>query len=83
MFTPAEQDPVHGGRAQDRALGNGEPDWVEDERPCLRAAEPAVEGDQLLEGAPLVELGVVEAPHHDVRHVLEAVRAQEVLRRRR
>ena len=72
---------MHGGRAQDRTLGNGEPDWVEDERPCLRAAEPAVKRDQLLEGATLVEVGVVEAPNDDVRDVREAVRPQQVLRR--
>ena len=40
--------------------------------------EPAVEGDQLLEGAALLELGVVEAADHDVGHVREAVRAEQV-----
>jgi hypothetical protein len=30
---------------------------VEDERPDLQAADAAVEGDPLLEGAALVELG--------------------------
>ncbi len=52
---------------------------VEDERARLEAAEPAVEADQLLEGAALFELGVVEAPHHDVGDMLEAVGAQQVL----
>ena len=37
-----------------------------------------MERDQLLERAALVEHRVVEAPDHDVRDVLEAVRAQEV-----
>ena len=50
---------------------------MEDERPRLEAADPAVEGDQLLEGTAFVEVGVVEAPDHDVAYVLEAVGAQE------
>ena len=54
---------------------------VEDERPRLRAAEPAVEADQLLERAALVERRVVEAADHDVGDVREAVGAQQVLRR--
>ena len=54
---------------------------VQDERPRLEAAEAAVEGDQLLERAALVELGVVEAADHDVGDVLEAVGAQQVSRR--
>ena len=52
---------------------------MEDERARLEAAEPAVEADQLLEGAALFELGVVEAPDHDVSDMLEAVGAQQVL----
>ena len=51
---------------------------MEDEGPCLRPAQPAVERDQLLEGTALLEIGVVEAPDHDVRHVREAVRPQEM-----
>ena len=47
----------------------GERCRVEDERPRLWAAEAPVEGDELLEGAALVELRVVEAPDHDVRDV--------------
>ncbi len=47
------------------------------------AAHAAVEGDQLLEGAALVELGVVEAVDHDVGDVGEAVGAREVLGGRR
>jgi len=42
---------------------------------CLRSAEAAVERDQLLERAPLLQLGVIEAADHDVRDVLEPVRA--------
>ena len=56
---------------------------VQDERARLEAADAAVERDQLLERAALVELGVVEAADHDVGDVLEAVGAQEVLRRGR
>ena len=51
---------------------------VEDERPRLLSADASVERDQLLEGAALVEIRVVEAAHHDVGDVLEAVGAQEV-----
>ena len=51
---------------------------MQDERPRLRAAEAAMEGDQLLERATLLELRVVEATDHDVRHVLETVRAQQM-----
>ena len=52
--------------------------WRMNGRVC-RPADAAVEGDQLLEGAALVELGVVEAADHDVGDVLEAVGAQQVL----
>ena len=46
-------------------------------------AQPAVEGDQLLERAALLELGVVEAVDHDVRDVLEAVGPAQVIGRAR
>src|SRR6185503_12030477 len=49
-------------------------------RPRLRTAEPTVERNELLEGAALVELRVVEASHHDVGDVREAVRPPEVIR---
>ena len=45
----------------DRLRGHRQLGRVEQERPRLRPAEPAVERDQLLEGAALVERGVVEA----------------------
>ena len=51
---------------------------MEDEGPRLRAAEPAVEADQLLERAALVEGRVVEAADHDVGDVREAVGAPQV-----
>ena len=56
---------------------------MQDERPRLKPADAAVEGDQLLEGTAFVEIGVVEAADHDVADVLEAVGAEEVLRRMR
>ena len=76
---PPDQHVVHGGGAQDRLGGQGELDRVQDERLSLRTAEPAVERDQLLERAALLELGVVEAAHHDVGHVLEAVAPAQVI----
>src|SRR5881396_1980970 len=51
---------------------------MEDEWPGLRPAEPAVERNQLLEGAALFQLRVVKAVHEDVRRVREAVGAHEV-----
>src|SRR5207247_10150327 len=65
--SPAHQHVVHRGRAPDRLRREWQLHRGEDERLGLRAAEPAVEGDQLLEGAGLLELGVVEAVDHDVR----------------
>ena len=67
--------PMSGSLGKRQALG------VEDEGPRLVAAEAAVEGDQLLERAALVEVGVVEAADHDVGDVREAVGAQQVARR--
>src|SRR6185436_4949774 len=67
-------------RAHDRLAAYREVSWVQKKRPRLRSTDAAVEGDQLFEGAAFVELGVVEAPDHDVGHVLEPVRAQQVLR---
>src|SRR3954451_25200262 len=54
---------------------------MQDERPRLRAAQAAVEADELLEGAALVEHGVIEAADHEVGHVREAVGALEMARR--
>ena len=51
---------------------------MEHERLGLRAAQAPVERDQLLEGAALVEIRVVEQADHDVGDVPEAVRAQEM-----
>ena len=69
---------MHAGCTDDRLIGNRQLDWVQDERPGLRAAEPAVEGDQLLERAALFEVRVVEAVDHDVGDMLESVRAPQV-----
>ena len=78
---PPDEDAVHARGAEDRARRHLELRRVEDERAGLHAAEAAVEADQLLERAALVELGVVEAADHDVADVLEAVGAQQVLGR--
>src|SRR6188508_3339162 len=53
---------------------------MEDEGAVLPAAEATVERDQLLERAALVELGVVEAVHHDVGDVGETVGPPQVER---
>ena len=50
---PAGEHAVDLLRADDRLVGHGQLDRVEDERLGLGPAEPAVEGDQLLEGAAL------------------------------
>src|SRR5262249_18569479 len=68
-------------RAQDRLAAKREVRGIEKERPGLGSTDPAVERDQLLECAALVDLGVVEAADHDVRHVLEAVGAEQLRRR--
>ena len=53
---------------------------MKDERASLRPAQAAVEGDQLLERAALLEPGVVEASDHDVGDVGEPVGPQQMLR---
>ena len=73
--------PCTAGGAEDRPVRDLEVGGVEDERAGLEAADAAVEGDQLLEGAAFVEVGVVEAADHDVADVLEAVGAEQVLGR--
>src|SRR3954470_4832766 len=69
---------MHRRRAKQRLVRRREVLRMQDEGARLRAAEPAVEADQLLERAALVERRVIEAADHDVRDVLEAVRAQQV-----
>ena len=69
---------MHAGGADDRLVGNGQLGRVQDERPRLRAAEPAVERDQLFERAALFEVGVVEAVNHDVGGMLKSVGAPQV-----
>jgi len=54
---------------------------MENERARLGATDATVERDQLLEGAPGLERCVIEAADHDVGHMGEAVRAQQVLGR--
>src|SRR5262245_59737318 len=69
---------MHGGGADQRIVGHWQVGRVEDERPRLRATEPAVEGDQLLERTAFLEDGVVEAVEEHVRCVLEAVGTPQV-----
>ena len=81
--SPADEDVVHRGGADDRLTGHRQRHRMQDERLGLRAAEPAVERDQLLERAALLEVGVVEAVDHDVGDVLESVGAAQMGRRAR
>ena len=48
---------MHRRGAHERLVRNRELDGIEDERPCLRPAQPTVERDQLLEGAAFVQIG--------------------------
>ena len=75
---PAAEQLVHARGADDRLRRSRQLDGMQDERPGLRAAEAAVERDQLLKCAALLELRVIEAADHDVRHVLEAVGAEQM-----
>src|SRR3954447_15543517 len=72
---PADEHPVDGGSADDRLVRYRQVRRMEDERPRLRAAEAAVERDQLLERAALLERRVEEAVQEQVRRVLEPVGA--------
>src|SRR4051812_50180712 len=68
---------MHRRRSDERLVARLERGGVEDEGLRLRPAEAAVEGDELLERAGLVEHGVVEAADHDVGDVHEAVGAPQ------
>jgi hypothetical protein len=76
--TPAGEDGVYLGGSDDRVGWKRQLDGVKQKRPRLRSAEATVKRDQLLERAPLLELGVVEAVDHDVGDVLEAVGTQQM-----
>src|SRR5437763_86624 len=78
--SPAREQRMDGGRADDRLCGSGQSERMEDERPRLRSAESAVERDQLLERAAFVKCGVVEAVHEQVGSVRESVGAKKVTR---
>ena len=75
---PAREHRVHLLGADDRLGRDRQLDRVQDERPGLGSAQAAVEGDQLLERAALLELGVIEAVDHDVGDVLEPVGPAQV-----
>ena len=74
---------MHRRSTDERLVRQRQLDGREDERTGLEAAHAAVERDQLLERAALVELGVVEAVHEEIGRVREPVRAKQVLRGRR
>src|SRR5512132_254615 len=78
---PACEHAMDGGRADDGRVGDSEICRMKDERPGLRAPDPTVKGDQLLERAAGLERGIVEAADHDVGDVAEAVGTAQVLRR--
>src|SRR6187200_726209 len=80
--SPAAKELVYRRRADDRLVRQGELRRVENERPRLRSTQPAVEANELLERAALVQLWVVEAPDHDVGHVGETVRPSQMARGR-
>src|SRR3954452_6075299 len=61
---PSEQPPVPGGRPEQRLGRQLEVLRIEDERARLRPPQSAVEADELLERAALVEHRVIEAADH-------------------
>ena len=69
------------GRCADELLVELPVRGVHDQRQRLRAAEAPVRADELLEGRDLLELGVVQADHRQVGHVVHPVEAQERLAR--
>ena len=76
---PALQQLVHRGCAENRAFGHGHVAREEDERARLESAEAAVERDELLERAALVEIGVLESfPTMMPATLGEPVRAAEM-----
>src|SRR5207244_5342716 len=79
---PCREHAVERLGADQRLLGRRQLRREEQERPCLGAAESAVERDQLLEGAALVKSRVVEAADEQVRRVRETVCAEKMPRRR-
>ena len=66
------------GCSHDLIGGHRQLGGIEQERPRLWPSETSVERDQLLERASLLELRVIEAADHDVCHVLEPVRAEQM-----
>src|SRR6185503_15237776 len=79
--SPGPEQSIDMRRPDDRFLGHLEVGGVEDERLRLEPAHAPVEGDQLLERAAFVEVGIVEAADEDVWGVRKAVGACEVDRR--
>src|SRR5262245_37635673 len=77
---PVQEHIMHGSGPDERLVGERKVIGIEQKRSRLRAADAAVERDEFLEGTAFVEVRVVEAADHDVGDVLEAVRAEQVLR---
>src|SRR5829696_7733299 len=75
-LSPTQQHAVDRGRPDERLGWERQARGMQDERPRLKAAQPTVERDQLLEGTGVVELGVVEAADHDVGDMGKAIRAE-------
>ena len=69
------------GGAEDRRLRRGEVGGVEHERVRLRSAEGTVRSHLVLEGGHLLELRVVAAVDHQVRHRPVAVDLAHLLHR--
>ena len=78
--TPGAQQRVDGLGPHDRLARGRQRCRVQDERPGLRAAQPAVERNQLLERAAFLECRIEEAADEDVGGVREPVGSEEVLR---
>ena len=78
--SPADQQVVDGRGPDDWFRRHRQVCGMQDERTRLRATQTTVEGDQFLECATLLEIGVIEAVDEDVGGVCEAIRALEVSR---
>jgi hypothetical protein len=71
---------VHLSRPDDRLRRERQLDRMKQKGAGLRAADAAMEGDQLLERTALFELGLVEAVDDDVGRMFEAVGPPQVRR---
>ena len=79
-LSPGLEQSMNRCRPDDGILRLRQPGWIEEERPCLGPAKATMERNQLLEGASLIEMRVVKAPHHDVRDVRKPVGTAQMVR---